>query len=853
MKKEAEPVENMYEQLRAAFYKLIDEYASTYNHVLSNEDWKNPFREIISKDIPQMLEITAGIAPAYKVVGSYGKGRWTTVPWIAIFDTRITASAQKGVYIVYLLNKDSKTLYLSLEVAATEVLSSQSPSGSSSFTGITGKNNAELKSGLQKKVDTVRNTITDSYFKHDANIDSGSQGYDAGTVCYAEYTLETLPDGEHIVDDLKKMLALYKQYADQSLSNAVEDWWPSEEEYTPGITKEQWIDLLNNPEIIGPVWGGALAMFYAEKEGITCAELGKKYNRNPTSISGNCTQLAKRIHKETDCHLLEKDGKRAYWPILFFGRDADRDAQGSFAWKLRPELYDALTEFGIERFLPTTTLIGTFDSWEILSADIAIKTCDKSFFEHNGSGVPRDICWFFNAEDIPSGENRIITLRYEGSDYSAKVRNDSTDRRRIQILWNAELSKRFNRYAKAEAPKAQFTRISDTVYEVSFESGGEEELTVKDTISRIKNYIEAKGFSYSDGLIENFYLSLKSKPFVILAGTSGTGKTRLVRLFAEAVGANSGNGRYKMVSVRPDWSDSSDLFGHVDLNGKFIPGAIIDFVKRAELDSTHPYFLCLDEMNLARVEYYLSDFLSVIETRDSQAGHIVSDPLVSGTYYGSDAAAAGKYGTVPFPENLYVIGTVNMDETTFPFSRKVLDRANTIEFSFVDLTPPTEWASEMLAPLNLSNGFLKTEYLLLAQCADQQEAVNSYCLELQRLNRILQEANAHVGYRVRDEVVFYLLNNKAAELLPENEAIDNEIMQKILPRIQGSSASIKNMLCELFRVCAGDYEGQNTESDLSSKMMTVAQKPDCKYPKSAQKIAFMVRRFEEDGFTSYWL
>ena len=94
-------------------------------------------------------------------------------------------------------------------------------------------------------------------------------------------------------------------------------------------------------------------------------------------------------------------------------------------------------------------------------------------------------------------------------------------------------------------------------------------MSVKDTITNIKNYIAAKGFSYEDGLVENFYLSLKSKPFVILAGTSGTGKTRLVKLFAEAVGATTANGRYKMVSVRPDWSDSSDLFGHVDLNGKF--------------------------------------------------------------------------------------------------------------------------------------------------------------------------------------------------------------------------------------------------------------------------------------------
>ena len=108
---------------------------------------------------------------------------------------------------------------------------------------------------------------------------------------------------------------------------------------------------------------------------------------------------------------------------------------------------------------------------------------------------------------------------------------------------------------------------------------GEEELSVKDTIASIKNYIAAKGFSYEDGLIENFYLSLKSKPFVILAGTSGTGKTRLVKLFAEAVGATTDNKRYMMVPVRPDWSDSSDLFGHVDLNGKFVDGAIINFVK----------------------------------------------------------------------------------------------------------------------------------------------------------------------------------------------------------------------------------------------------------------------------------
>lgn len=383
---------------------------------------------------------------------------------------------------------------------------------------------------------------------------------------------------------------------------------------------------------------------------------------------------------------------------------------------------------------------------------------------------------------------------------------------------------------------------------------GEEQLSTKEILQHINAYIAAKGFTFTDGLVENYYLSLKSKPFVILAGTSGTGKTRLVRLFAEALGATSDNGRYKLVSVRPDWSDSSDLFGHVDLNGKFVPGAIIDFIKKAELDNSNSYFLCLDEMNLARVEYYLSDILSVIETRELKNGQVVTDPLLSANAYGADKDAAGKYGTLRIPENLYIIGTVNMDETTFPFSRKVLDRANTIEFSTVDFLSGFNSTTVEVKPLNLGNDFMKAEYVFFKQCESEKDFTDKLCVELQEINKILEKANAHVGYRVRDEIAFYMLNNKKAELLSEDEAFDNEIMQKILPRIQGSSAAVKNMLCELFKRCAGEYESYQTESDdISSKMFKAAQKADCKYRKSAEKIAYMVRRFEEDGFTAYWL
>ena len=640
---------------------------------------------------------------------------------------------------------------------------------------------------------------------------------------------------------------------------------------------------------------------------------------------------------------------------------------------------------------------GQFDSWEIIDEVTAIKHCDKSFFEHNGSGVPKGICWFFDAEQMNPGETKHIKLLFNGVQYQGRVKNETSDRRRVRIFWNTELGSLFNQY-KSNDITATFVRTEkdtftisirkeaqqkkswllawnpnmwnwedlseaaeltqngdsypttwactssgvapgdrvyiitlgtnnngimasgyatstqyeyehwdpdkradgqmnkgidislDHVIDVSHQNpltqvllrnqfpdqhwspqgsgisikdyyaealekawiafldaskGGETEMTIKEKVDAIKAYIAARGFNYEGDLIENFYLSLKSKPFVILAGTSGTGKTRLVKLFAEAIGA-----QMKLVPVRPDWSDSSDLFGHTDLSGNFHPGAIIDFIKQAEWNKDTPHFLCLDEMNLARVEYYLSDFLSIIETRDRKAnGAIETDPLVDDSFFQSQAAKQ-KYGRVYLPDNLYIIGTVTMDETTFPFSKQVLDRANTIEFSFVNLmSRPTAGAAA--TPLKLDNAFLKTDYLYLQDC-DDGDLVDGVCFNLEELNQILVKANLHVGYRVRDEVCFYMMNNKKAGLLPDDAAFDHEIMQKILPRIQGSSSAIKEVLSELFIKCAGDYSGFAGAAAYEQMGSFLDSKP-CKYPNSAKKIAFMMRRYEEDGFTSYWL
>ncbi len=772
--------------MKSRIDRILNEYVSAKKEVFAG----HPLGAFFRNEFPNYL-YSAGIVDSeqYLVTGSVGQGNWATVPWVCIFDKNITTSATKGVYIVYLLAKDGKTLYLTFNQGCTDIRNSHSKS--------------ETIKIMRKRAAEIVDVIDSRGFASDENINLGSsltdlaELYQKGTIFYKGYEQGNVPSSEILINDLKKMMEVYKDYV--------------------SMTKVE--------------------------------------------------------------------------PIQLHGT-------------------------------------GSFDSWDIIDEKTAIKHCDKSFFDYRQSGVPKDICWFFGADNMQPGESKDIQLMYNSAFYQGTIKNETSDRRRVRISWGSDLGRLFDEF-NASGSTATFKIIGKDSYAVYINCGenemsrtvlekviksleelggkgtysqiyekyeditGEvltdgkkagirktiednssdsdnfrgndifysvegkgrgiwglrnyknELISCKDRVDLIKQYISAKGFNYEGDLIENFYLSLKSKPFVILAGTSGTGKTRLVKLFKEAIGA-----QMQLVPVRPDWSDSSDLFGYTDLSGNFKPGAIIDFIKRAEWDKDTPYFLCLDEMNLARVEYYLSDFLSVIETRDRNAnGVIETESLVDESYFKSDDARK-KYGRVYIPENLYIIGTVNMDETTFPFSKKVLDRANTIEFSYVNLSARAAFGGKA-EKQTLDNSFLKNDYLYLHEC-DDEDLVDAICFDLEELNQILVKANLHVGYRVRDEICIYMMNNKKSGLLPEAVAFDHQIMQKILPRIQGSSSAIKDVLSEMFIKCAGDYAGFSGISVYEQMNSYLLSKP-CKYPNSAKKIAFMMRRYEEDGFTSYWL
>lgn len=324
-----------------------------------------------------------------------------------------------------------------------------------------------------------------------------------------------------------------------------------------------------------------------------------------------------------------------------------------------------------------------------------------------------------------------------------------------------------------------------------------------------------------------YITAIKSKPFLLLAGISGTGKSRIVRELARACW-DVDSPEYKehkpknfeMVQVKPNWHDSSELIGYVSrINGeRYIIGPFLRFMVKAIHDPKHPYFLCLDEMNLAPVEQYFAEFLSVIESRQvDEDGVVVTDPIVD--YEQTEAyknlidqlfadndeernlylkEEGGKRLTIP--QNLIIVGTVNMDETTFSFSRKVLDRAMTIEMNEVDLYGGLTSRHEQIGKLNFEDLVGdKVEGVDVYQ--ENQEVCNQAIQYLQEINAVLEGTPFKIAYRTRNEFLLYVVNNlpyrKNSQGLEmtQNEvvarALDEITSMKILSRIEGDEEKVK--------------------------------------------------------------
>ena len=327
------------------------------------------------------------------------------------------------------------------------------------------------------------------------------------------------------------------------------------------------------------------------------------------------------------------------------------------------------------------------------------------------------------------------------------------------------------------------------------------------------DFVSSQGFLFSNEVLTRYYLSLKTKPFVILSGISGTGKTKIAQLFANYIcqedEKDEAGKRIAFVSVRPDWMDNKGLLGYYNiLDEKYHSTKVLDLLLEAQEHPGKPYFVILDEMNLAKVEHYFSDFLSVLESRTPDNPHGEAIQLHSLEQAYTLDGRRSIPGSLHVPTNVFFAGTVNVDESTYMFSPKVLDRANVIEFNDVDLDGYAKgWRNNgnlLLSNAEVLNSFYDPAEQQFCRKQDYDQLPAEGKLALNNLLDILKEHNLHFGYRVANELSrFVKLATKELANFNLDQALDIQIIQKILPKLHGTRAKLEEPLRKLFDFCDG--------------------------------------------------
>lgn len=382
------------------------------------------------------------------------------------------------------------------------------------------------------------------------------------------------------------------------------------------------------------------------------------------------------------------------------------------------------------------------------------------------------------------------------------------------------------------------------------------------------------------------------KPFLLLAGISGTGKTRFVR--QQAALTRLGPSNYQLIPVRPDWHEPSDLLGHVTRIGgeRYVPTPFLKFIVAAwadafgsiaansivlrPLEEITTFWACLDEMNLAPVEQYFADYLAVLETRSWTDTGYICDALVHPASLLEDPSSLPDLQKalgledkpilwehflahgIPLPPNLIVAGTVNMDETTHGFSRKVIDRAFTIDFGEFFPNDFDKFFTPDRKPKSLK--FSRYSNATQADLASVSADVNgTRSVEfLKAINEPLRGTPFELAFRAMNELLLAVKCFAPADEETLEAVWDDFLMTKLLPRIEGDAEKLradgeKSLLTSL----------QDKVVQLMAKTAATGTRPDLlqtdtsggavQVPlRSLKKIKWMQERLTNNAFTSFW-
>jgi hypothetical protein len=845
-------------------------------------------QQLIRSACPAVLRAALPyVAPreGFRAAGSDGAGRKARIPWVRVYVPIRSPKATKGWYVVYLFAGDGSSLYLSLNQGTTDP-----------ETGFKTRDRQYLADRVAWATGLLANEGVDVSGLL-PTIDLHSTGtlaraYEAGNVYSVEYRRDALPPDKTLLADLRRMLGLLDMVyaAERGASTGLLDGFTDPVPFTsehiraappvPGVHVVWGTD--GEPLYVGEsgdlrrrlrehLSGDRQASILHNKVGrMLDKELGRTATRDEIrSFLRSCevawratddpASLKQRIMDELDPPLNERrpsgakradhtddDGEEPLVLAVYVG--VGQNAQTN----LRRGIGTGLWGFTVHRDDYERIRLG---DWILLGSGFSAGSPRAKldvWLQHRlGTAVLGRVTrtayvdWEPHWDDEKRGE---VSYPYRiGFDVVAMLTDlDLSDADLIDPGVVSALQRSVSRGAGYVAVARG--RLFDQPEDVEDMVDDFEPLKDLAQICRaFADALDEANLHFGQRHLEfvrNFVVSLATRRMVLLAGQTGSGKSRIGIGFGQWLGKE----RYLVVPVRPDWTGPEPLLGYEDALLEAKPGrrawnapTALRFMLRAAADPGNPYVLVLDEMNLAHVERYFADLLSGIESGQDVLPNLVCEAD------GCWRVPAGGPDRLPAPRNLFIIGTVNVDETTQVFSPKVLDRANAIEFRVasddlnVDALRPTD---VLPATPELAKGFL-------AIATDHQfETINpaanrtEFADHLVALHRLLSEHDFEYGHRLFADALRFAALLDAAGETGRWRALDLQVKQRILPRLHGSARQLTEPLAALARYCL-DLSVTNPLYDLSGSH-------NADLPESFDKINRLSRRLRATQYASFW-